>query len=146
MGEEACVKSADMAKAPVKFSKLPAKRKKFCIEYLKTLNASEAARRAGYATRADVAGARLMVNASIREYISQKLNDAMASEKDSIKARIINLWSQVSSDSELNMRDRLKASELMAKYAGLLTDRVELTGKDGAPIQIQWPDGSHPTP
>jgi len=29
---------------PVKFSKLPAKRKKFCIEYLKTLNASEAAR------------------------------------------------------------------------------------------------------
>lgn len=135
-----------MAKAPVKFSKLPEKRKKFCIEYLKTLNASEAARRAGYKSRADVAGSQLLVNPSIRSFISDKLNEAMAAEKDSIKARILSLWSEVSGNTENTMRDRLKASELMAKYAGLLTERVELTGKDGAPIMIQWPDGSNPTP
>lgn len=124
-----------MAKTePGTLSKLPERRRRFCIEYLKTLNASEAARRAGYKTRANVAGQRLMINADIKAFISKAINERLEADKESVKARVLGLWDNVSQDSEQNVRDRIKASELLAKYAGLLTERVEITGKDGAPI------------
>ena len=121
--------------------KLNERRKKFISAYLETLNASEAARKAGYKQRANVAGPRLVANGSIKAMISQALQERMDADRDSVKARVLSLWGSVSGDGNESMRDRLKASELLAKYAGLLTERVEITGKDGAPIEyIKLPE------
>ena len=49
------------------------KQKKFVDEYIKSLNAAESARRAGYAEKnADVTGAKLLVNPSVKSEICRK--------------------------------------------------------------------------
>jgi len=54
---------------------LNARQKLFCIEYLKDLNASQAAIRAGYSKKnADVDGPRLLVNAGIAAEIQAAMN------------------------------------------------------------------------
>lgn len=117
------------------------RRKKFISAYLETLNASEAARQAGYKDRANQAGYQLLTNTDIQAIISQELKTRMDADRESVKARVLTLWNAVSATSTESMRDRLKASELLAKYAGLLTERVEITGKDGAPIEyIKLPE------
>lgn len=121
--------------------KLNERRKKFISAYLETLNASEAARQAGYKDRANQAGYQLLTNTDIQAIISQELKTRMDADRESVKARVLSLWNAVSATSTESMRDRLKASELLAKYAGLLTERVEITGKDGAPIEyIKLPE------
>ena len=52
---------------------LSAKRRVFIEEYLRCWNASEAARRAGYRTRANTAGRRLMSNADIQAEIKARI-------------------------------------------------------------------------
>ena len=130
---------------------LSERRQRFIIAYLETLNASEAARRAGYKTRSDVAGARLMVNDRIRAEISAQLNRIIGSEKDTIKHRVLVELQRDAFESEAFFEDespkggiirrpnpvRTKALELLAKYVGILTEKVEVTGKDGAPIVYQ---------
>ena len=50
------------------------KQKKFVDEYIKSLNAAESARRAGYAEKnADVTGAKLLVNPSVKSEIEKRL-------------------------------------------------------------------------
>jgi phage terminase small subunit len=121
--------------------KLNERRTKFISAYLETLNASEAARQAGYKDRANQAGYQLLTNTDIQAIISQELKTRMDADRESVKARVLSLWNAVSTTSTESMRDRLKASELLAKYAGLLTERLEITGKDGAPIEyIKLPE------
>ena len=121
--------------------KLNERRKRFISAYLETLNASEAARQAGYKGRSNTIGQRLLTNVDIKGIISEELKARMDADRESVKARVLTLWNAVSATSTESMRDRLKASELLAKYAGLLTERVEITGKDGAPIEyIKLPE------
>ena len=64
---------------------LSAKQTRFVEEYLKDLNASQAAIRAGYSKNgATVQGTRLLANASIRAFLSQKMDKR--SEKTDITA------------------------------------------------------------
>ena len=52
---------------------LNSKQRVFVEEYLTCWNASEAARRAGYKTMADSQGARMMLNAGVKEAIEQRI-------------------------------------------------------------------------
>jgi len=40
---------------------------------------------------------------------------------------------------KIKMHNKMNALESLAKYLGLFKERIELTGKDGAPIQIESP-------
>jgi Terminase small subunit len=66
---------------------LTLKQRKFVEEYLTCWNASEAARRAGYRTRADVAGAQILGNPSIRAAIEERLAEA-AMSADEVLTRL----------------------------------------------------------
>jgi hypothetical protein len=68
-------------------AKLPFRHQVFVVEYVKTWNSSEAARRAGYKTRANTAGTRLMSNAVICEAISKRIK-ALAMQADETLLRI----------------------------------------------------------
>lgn len=121
------------------------RRKKFIAEYLKTLNASQAARNAGYKGRSDVAGARLLVNDKVRAEVSRRIAEAMGSEKDGLRRRIVN---ELQSEAFATVEDKdadgntivrpsankIKALELLAKYAKLLDD-TPIVNNINIPIQ-----------
>lgn len=118
--------------------KLSERRRRFVAAYIETLNQSEAARRAGYKQRADVAGARLVVNGSVKAEISRRLQNRRDAAKDTDAENVLKLWRSVQTDENLPMSYRIKASELLAKFSGILTDKLEITGKDGQPLKIEY--------
>lgn len=133
--------------------KLNERRKKFISAYLETLNASEAARKAGYKGRADQIGHRLLRNVEIRAIISKELDSIIGSEKDTIKRRVLvelqgeafsPLIVETTSDGAQVFKpnpNRMKALELLSKYVGILVEKHEHTGRDGAPIEyIKLPE------
>jgi len=118
--------------------KLSERRRRFVAAYIETLNQSEAARRAGYKQRADVAGARLVVNGSVKAEISRLLQARRDAAKDTDAEHVLKLWRSVQTDENLPMSYRIKASELLAKFSGILTDKLEITGKDGKPLKVEY--------
>lgn len=90
----------------------------FCEHYAECGNAAEAARKAGYSEKtARAIGQRLLTDVDIREYI-RKLQDEAAEMRIKRISQIKAFWSDIVDDPEQRMRDRLRASELLAKSAG----------------------------
>jgi len=124
-------------------SNLTQKQEAFCLAYIETGNASEAYRRAGYSQNA--------AQKTIHEAASRLLADGKVS------ARVKELQGEVAKRFEITVdriaemlhEDRAFARECatpaaavsatmgLAKLGGLLTDKTELTGKDGAAIQLE---------
>jgi len=102
----------------------------FVIEYLKDLNATQAAIRAGYSADTAYSIAHtLLKNVEIRKQIDTQLTELMDAEKTEIKNRILDKLKQmIFVDEEVRNNERLKAIELMGKYLALFTDRVEISG------------------
>jgi len=46
------------------------------------------------------------------------------------------LWTEIMRDPNTGPRDRIKAAETLGKVAGDFIDRVEISGKDGGPIEL----------
>jgi len=104
------------------------RQQKFVEFYSACGNASEAAKRAGYKTKSNVIGAKLLAKDSIK----QKINKI--AEKDSKKriatARDIKEFlSKVMEDETQDMKDRLKASDLLGKTKALYIEKREITGQ-----------------
>jgi phage terminase small subunit len=102
----------------------------FVIEYLKDLNATQAAIRAGYSEdTAHSIGWENLKKPEIRKQIDRQLTELMDAEKTEIKNRILDKLKQmIFVDEEVRNNERLKAIELMGKYLALFTDRVEISG------------------
>lgn len=78
----------------------------------------------------------MLANVSIRAEIRRAVDTHLDAQKPGIRRAVIDLLLKVTEGGEgITMRDRLKASEILAKYSGLLTDRVEISAADGAKIQ-----------
>lgn len=94
-------------------------------------NATEAAKAAGYApASARNQGHRMMINDDIRAAIDARLRPHLASPNE-----ILTEIKSIAYDAEEETRDRLKALDMLTKAAGLLVQKVEVTGKDGGPIE-----------
>jgi phage terminase small subunit len=134
--------------------KLNERRKRFVYYYLKELNATEAAKKAGFSEKyAANIGSRLLKKESIKVHIDKRLSEAFGAEKAGLKQRIINeLESEAFAESVYYDEtkggtvtrpnaSKMKALELLAKYLGMLVEKHEHTGKDGAPIEyIKLPE------
>ena len=104
------------------------KQRAFVAEYLKDCNASQAAIRAGYASKnANVTGPRLLVNVRIKTAI-QEGQAALTSERIADAAELREFWTGLVRQDDALMGERLKASELMAKALQMFTIKVETTG------------------
>jgi phage terminase small subunit len=109
----------------------------FVRAYAETGNATEAARRAGYAgddATLGVTGHRLLKNDKVGAELAKHAKKA---EKASIASveECFELWSTLMRDEDLEPRDRLKASELRAKAAGVFIEKREVSGPGGGPQQ-----------
>ena len=97
------------------------------IDYYKQgKTATEAARLAGYrGNNHDVIGAQNLVKLS--EYIVERdaiLEKPRIADMDEINTLFTNLMR----DTDAVFKDRLKASELRARSAGMFTDKVQISG------------------
>ena len=104
----------------------------FCVEYLKDLNGSKAAIRAGYSENtARFQASTLLTNHNIREYIDKQLSEIMKAGKKTLEKRIIDeletmaFDSMMDEDSQLRYADKIKSLELLGKYTALFVDKVE---------------------
>lgn len=105
-------------------------------------NATEAARLAGYDGDDDslrAIASQNLTKLNIREAIESRIDSdpLVATRFDRQR-----FWSRVMAGKEMDgdkpaqMKDRLKASELLARSHGDFVERVEHTGKDGGPIEL----------
>lgn len=129
----------------------------FCEEYLKDLNATKAAIRAGYSEKTAYSqGQRLLKNVEIKnrlqeirekiqdeniatikdieEFLSLSLNGEMEEEVISVVAEIEGSSKVVKTKKQISLRDRIKAAELLGKRYGLWTDKVDINSTEGIKI------------
>lgn len=103
------------------------KQRRFAEAYARDPNATAAAVAAGYSIRSAYStGQRLLKNAKVREYLRTLLEpereSSIASAED-----VRRFWTQIMNDDGQKTSDRLKASEFIAKAAGLFLADVAIT-------------------
>jgi phage terminase small subunit len=109
-------------------AELNSKQKTFCEEYILDNNAAQSAIRAGYSEKtARAIGAKLLTKVDIRNYIALMRNTIIR-DKEKIINDNIEFWRKVRDSATEDTKDKLKASEMMGRYAGMFVDKVELSG------------------
>ena len=113
------------------------KQKQFIEEYLVDMNATQAAIRAGYSAKTAYSiGQRLLKNVEV----SQTISSAMTERRNKLIATREQrqaFWSSVMNDTDEDMRNRLKASELLGKSEQDFTDKVAINSNLGE-VKIRW--------
>ena len=107
---------------------LNAKRAAFVREYLKDLNATQAAIRAGYSKKtAKQQGSRLLSDADVSEAV-RKGQAHLEGKAIATRAERQQFWTRVllgQEDPDAKLADRLKASELLGRSEADFTDKVD---------------------
>ena len=112
--------------------KLTAKQRRFVEAY--DGNATQAAIAAGYSQKiarqmGQVNMTKRVILAEIKARETVRCTPLIAS-----RAERQQFWSSVMRDKDQQMRDRLKAAELLGKSEADFVERQEITGRDGAPL------------
>lgn len=114
---------------------LTAKQEMFCREYIKDLNASDAARRSGYSEKASRQVAYFMLkDPKIKAYV-QKLMDERAKRVELSADMVLSNIKEIACskeygpDQKIRAADVLKANELLGKHLKIFTEKVEVEGK-----------------
>ena len=113
-------------------NELTAKQRRFVEAY--DGNATQAAIAAGYSQK--IARQMGQVNMTKRVILAEiKARETIRSTPlIASRAERQQFWSSVMRDKEQQMRDRLKAAELLGKSEADFVERQEITGRDGAPL------------
>lgn len=144
--------------------KLTAKQKIFCDEYIISLNATQAAIKAGYAEKTAYAiGAENLKKPKIQSYISERMEQKESSliatqdevlqyltsvlrgesqTTDTVLVGIGDGYQEVQEvEKKPSEKDRLKAAELLGKRYGLYTDKISADVDMSLDISIDYGDG-----
>ncbi len=113
-------------------SELTPRQANFCREYVVDFNATQAAIRAGYSIlAAKEVGYRLLTNAHVATEV-ENLQDGVTKRAeltaDKVLADIAMVKAKALRPETYDAAIVLRASELEAKYLGILTDKVEHSG------------------
>lgn len=108
----------------------------FVVEYLTDLDASNAARRCGYSTKT----ARQIGYVLLRKpHIAAAVKKAIADRKRKTlrtNETVLDSIERIGRAAEIagEFNAAIKAQELLGKHQGMFVNRLEHTGRDGAPI------------
>jgi phage terminase small subunit len=105
--------------------------KKFADYYIESGNATESYKRAGYKAKGNVAEAnasRLLRNAKVMEYIAER-NKQLESHRIADMTEVKEFWTNLLRDVQADAKDRLKASEYIAKTNAAFVDKQEVDSK-----------------
>lgn len=108
---------------------LNAKQRAFTVEYMKDKNATQAAIRAGYSKKTAYSqGFDLLKKPEVMQAIEEM--DKAAQIRAGITVdKIVERINKIAEDPTALPRDRLKADELLGKYLGMFTEKVEMKGE-----------------
>ena len=118
--------------------KLTPKQQAFADYYIASGNAEEAARKAGYSARGNTT--KLLQNTTIQEYIRQR-NKQLEGPRIATMEEVKRFWTETMLNESIEHRDRLKASEYIAKTNAAFIDRTEHSGSYGVKIVNDIPRG-----
>lgn len=110
----------------------------FVKEYLIDKNSARAARAAGYkGTSAATRGSQFLMEPEVQEAIAkgleaQKANAGLTADMVIAELKKIAFTEMV----KIRAPDKVRALELLSKHFGLLTEKIEVTGKDGGPQHV----------
>lgn len=144
--------------------KLTEKQKIFCDEYIISLNATQAAIKAGYAEKTAYAiGAENLKKPKIQSYISERMEQKESSliatqdevlqyltsvlrgesqTTDTVLVGIGDGYQEVQEvEKKPSEKERLKAAELLGKRYGLYTDKISADVDMSLDISIDYGDG-----
>lgn len=138
---------------------LRAKQERFVCEYLKDLNATQAAIRAGYSEKsAGQIGAENLRKPAIKAAIEAKLEEmnnsaiadatetleyltsVMRGEEEDEVLRLSGEGTQSKTSLRVAAKDRTKAAELLGRYHGLFNDKVNVNGDMELSVSIDYGD------
>ena len=106
----------------------------FVSEYLKSFNATQSAINAGYSEKtAKEIGHQNLSKLHIQEAIKAGLEEIIGPNERIVKENV-ELWRAIMVDPEAKPNEKLKASELIGKYAMMFVDRQEISGPGGTPL------------
>lgn len=116
---------------------LTLRQRRFCEEYAVDFNGAAAAVRAGYSTNyPDRQAHQLLKNKGIAAYIeyitASRASKIMSVDPDWVMQGVVEVITAAEKSG-----DKLRGYELIAKILGMLTDKHEITGKDGGAIELE---------
>lgn len=111
---------------------LSPRQRAFAENYAATGNALQAATLAGY-KHPHVQSAQVMALPKVRKAL-EILRESQTSAAIATREERQAFWSQVLRDSKIDMKDRLKASELLGKAQTDFINKTEVTGANGGPV------------
>lgn len=119
-----------MKSSPISFSSsskpLTLRQQRFVLEYIETGNATESARRAGYANP-NMHGARMIVNDSIKRHIDLKRAELMSDTEKKIEWLTAKLTDEAT-DKGNGDSTRVRALEILGKiYGAYAPEKQEVT-------------------
>ena len=132
---------------------LTARQLRFVDEYLKDLNATQAAIRAGYKATTAVAAnaARLLKNDKVQEAIEARKQtrverveleqDWVVNELRKVAQRCLPVEDDDGKPIAHIVNVGVKALELLGRHQGIFIDKREITGKDGKDLVPEAPKG-----
>lgn len=119
-------------------AKLTDKQQAFVLEYIKDKNATRAAKAAGYSeSTAYSQGQRLLKNVEVAAAIKAALGtvaDTCKMDAAMWLQDVMNIKTMATQDG--NMKDALKALDMIGKYLGIYTEKNETTLTGG--LEITW--------
>lgn len=108
---------------------MTAKQRAFTVEYIVDKNATQAAIRAGYSEKTAYSiGVQLLKKLEIREAI-EELEKAAQTKAGITVEKIVARINKIAEDPNAAHRDKLRADELLGKYLGMFTEKVEMKGQ-----------------
>lgn len=111
----------------------------FCQHYARAPSGTGAAIAAGYSEKtARQIASRLLTKVYIRQYIAE-LSEELDSELIADARELRQTWTKIMRSEEASDRDRLKASELLAKSAGMFLARFEIESQRSDDLIIYLP-------
>lgn len=139
---------------------LTTKQKKFADEFIKTGNATQSYKVAGYSVRSDnaasVEGHKLLRNPKVKNYINEKMkeieNKQIAKAEEVLKHLTTAMRGEIKEEvvvtenigdyesrariikKQISAKDRIKAAELLGRRYSLFTDKVDIEGDLGVTI------------
>lgn len=118
---------------------LNVRQRKWLMHYVVTWNKTEASRLAGYKAKTDNHLAKIghenaqKFNLLIQPYLESKVEDMNeeidVEEQGSVMTlrEIFLFWSNIINDTDVDIKERLRASEMLAKAQGGFIERIEMT-------------------
>lgn len=119
------------------------RRKRFVLEYLKDMNGTQAAIRAGYSKRtANEQASRLLAKVSVRAEVDRQIEkqaERLHLTADEIISGIAMIARRCEAEgSEFQPFASLKGYELLGKHQKLFTDKVEHSGLEGLAGKVEF--------